>query len=488
MSEKSIKKNSVLSFIKAIVSLVFPLITFPYASRILGVERIGQVNFSNSIINYFVLLAGLGISSYAIREGAKIRDNKEKTNQFCVEIIVINLISTVISYCLLIIVMQHSSLQDYRQLMILSSITIVFNFLGINWLFNIFEEFAYITIRTMVMQIISLIILFLFVRTKDDYLNYAFVLVLSSVGANIFNISYSRKFISISKVKKLNLTKHIKPIMVIFGMTVASTIYLNLDTTMLGFMVGDYEVGIYSAATKINKIAGNLISSVLVVFLPRLSYYVKMQKKKEFNALVDKALNYILGLTIPASIGLFLLSKEIIILFSGSAFLDAVPTMMIKSPNIILSVLNGFIAIQLFMPLNKELTSLYATVAGAVINLVFNYLLIPIYGSTGAAVATLLAEGIVLVICLYTLKDLYSFKNIWKEILKYFIAGIGMIPLGIILHKLKLGIFSTTIFMVIGGGVIYFVLLFIMKSQIIIESNKVLLSRIKKHSKVEDME
>lgn len=480
MEQKSLKKNSILSLLRTIVGLLFPIITFPYASRILGVEKIGQVNFANTFVNYYVLIAGLGISNYAIREGAKIRDDKKEINQFCLEIVIINLISTVLSYLLLMISLRYSGLVEYKELILLFSVTILFNVLGINWLFNIYEEFAYITVRTIIMQIFSLIILFLFVRTKDDYLNYAVILVISNVGANIFNIKYSRKFISLKSYKPINLKKHMKPIIIIFGMSIASTIYLNLDITMLGFMSGDYEVGIYTAATKLNKLVANLIASVLVVFLPRLAHYIKLGNKEQFDDLVDKALNYILILTIPASIGLLILSREIILLFSGEAFISAVPTMLIKSPNIIFSVLNGFIAIQLFMPLNKELISLYATIAGAVLNVLLNYLLIPHYGASGAAVATLMAEVVVFIICMYTLRNIYRMDRLKKEIAKYLIAGILMIPAGILIKCFKANNILTVILITVAGGIIYGLTLYIMKAEICIQFRQFVIQKIKK--------
>lgn len=467
MAEKSLKKNSLVNLSKTVIGLIFPLITFPYASRILGVENIGRVNFANSVMNYFVLLAGLGISNYAIREGAKIRNNQHAVNKFCTEILIINIGSTVCSYIGVFILLQVPVFQPYQSLLLLFSTTILFNVIGMNWLFNIYEEFVYITIRTILFQLISLVLLLALVKEKTDFMVYAGILVLSSVGANVFNIFYSRKFVHFFPGQPYIIKKHLKPIFIIFGMSIASTIYLNLDMTMLGLQAGDYQTGLYTAASKLNKVVCNVISSVCAVFLPRLAYYLQMNRKEDFRALVDKAFYYILGLTIPATVGMLVLSKEIVLVFSGTAFLDAVPTAMIKAPNIVLSVINGFIAIQLFMPLNKEKESLYATIVGAVINCILNYLMIPRWGAAGAAFATICAEGAVFSICLICLKGIYPLRNLAQETWKYLIGGVGIFLFGTLIQKFELNLWIRIILITMAGVIVYFSILLYLKAALI---------------------
>lgn len=475
MKENSLKKNSLVNLIKTVLGLIFPLITFPYASRVLGVSNIGRVNFANSTINYFVLLAGLGISNYAIREGAKIRDDPSAINKFCTEMLLINVMSTTISYLGVFTLLKIPAFQSYQHLLLLFSTTILFNIIGVSWLFYIYEEFVYITVRTILFQIISLVLLLLCVRHNSDIMIYAGILVFSSVGSNIFNIFHSRKYVKFFPkldFKYYTLGTHLKPIFIIFGISIASTIYLNLDMTMLGLQAGDYEVGLYTAATKISGMASTVISSVCAVFLPRLSYYLKMGKKNDFRFVVDTAFYYILGLTIPAATGIFLLSREIILLFSGAAFLEAVPAMMIKAPNIILSVLNGFIAVQLFVPLNKEKASLYATISGAVVNGLLNYILIPHWGAVGAAIATICAEGCVLFICLIYLRNLYPVRHLLTETWKYMMGSLGILGIGLILRTLITTLWLRTFLTVLLGVGVYFVVLYSLKSLLVVEIKK----------------
>ena len=472
MAEKSLKRNSLVNLAKTVLGLIFPLITFPYASRILGVENIGRGNFANSVMNYFVLLAGLGIANYAIREGAKIRDNQEAINTFCTEILIINIGSTLCSYLGVFLLLQIPVFQSYKSLLLLFSTTILFNVIGMNWLFNIYEEFVYITIRTILFQLISLALLLALVKEKTDFMIYAGILVLSSVGANVFNIFYSRKFVRFFPGQPYTIRKHLKPIFIIFGMSIASTIYLNLDMTMLGLQAGDYQTGLYTAASKLNKVVCNVIASVCAVFLPRLAYYLHMNRKEDFQTLVDKAFYYILGLTVPATAGMLVLSEEIVLVFSGTAFLDAVPAAMIKAPNIILSVINGFIAIQLFMPLNKEKESLYATIAGAVMNCILNYLMIPKWGAAGAALATICAEGSVFLICLIYLRKIYPLGNLAQETWKYLIGGAGILMTGLMIQKLELNLWIRILLITGTGVLIYFVILICLKAKLVENINR----------------
>ena len=290
MSEKSLKKNAFYSFLKAFMTLIFPIITFPYASRILTPEGIGKVYFANSIVSYFVMFGSLGIGTYAVREASKVRDNKIELIKFFKEILLINLISSIISYCTFFILLIFvPKFNQYTLLLLISSIRILFTTLGLDWFYSALEEFKYITIRSIFFQIISLLVLFIFVKTKEDILWYVIFGLISSVGSNICNFFYCRKFLNLQIKVDLNLKKHIKPIFIFFGMTVATSIYTMLDTSMLGFLSSDIEVGYYSAATKINHMVLSLIVAITGVLLPRFSIYIKNEDYLNFQNLFNKS-------------------------------------------------------------------------------------------------------------------------------------------------------------------------------------------------------
>lgn len=468
MKEKSIKSNAVLNIIKTLMSVLFPLITFPYASRILLPEGIGKVQFALSIVSYLCLLASLGITSYGVREGAKYRDSKEKLSKFAKEVFIINLFSTVISYLILVVlVLFIPKFYDYRSLLIVCSISIVFSSLGMEWLYNAMEDFRYITVRSICFQVLSLILLFLFVHSKDDILIYAAISVIAGVGSNIFNFINSKKYITFKgiKVQISNLKVHIKPVMILFIMVITSSIYTLLDTFMLGYLTNDYQVGIYTAATKINRIVLNLVVSIGAVLLPRLSYYKGTNDKDNFEKLAYKSADLILALSIPAAIGLSVLSNSVIEVINGVEFIEAVPAMRIINPIIVVVGMSNFLGVQLFMPLHKEKWTLYSDLAGATCNLGLNLFLIPIYGALGAAIASLVAELVVTSIQMVLARKYISIFKILKDALKYLLFGIIM---GVIVFFTTLLHTPSIIKLVIGiilGIIVYCAELFIMKNQ-----------------------
>ena len=429
MKKKSIKVNAILNLIKTLMSVIFPLITFPYASRTLLPDGIGKVQFAVSIISYFSLLATLGISSYGVREGAKYRDSKEKLSIFAKEIFTINLCSTVLAYVLLAIALiVVPKFHDYRSLLIVCSASILFTALGMEWLYTAVEDFKYITIRSICFQIVSLILLFVFVHSEKDVLKYAAISVVASVGSNVFNFINSRKYISFKgiKVKFDALKKHIKPVMILFVMAVTSSIYTILDSSMIGFFSTDYQVGIYTAATKINRIVLNLVVSIGAVLLPRLSYYSGTNDKDNFLKLAYKSADLILALSIPACIGLSVLSGSVIEVISGAQYAEASIVMKVINPIIVIVGMSNFLGVQLFMPLKKEKWTLYSDLIGAVCNLSLNVVLIPVYGALGAAIASLIAEFAVTMVQLILARKYISIRTILSGFLKYLIMGIIM--------------------------------------------------------------
>lgn len=398
MKQKSLSMNAILNTIRTVMSMVFPLITFPYAARVLQVTNLGKVNFSSSVISYFVLLAGLGIKTYAIREGAGIRENKKKLEKFASQVFTINLISTALSYALLIITMVVvPKLHQYTLLLMVQSINILGATIGVEWLYSIYEDYLYITIRSILVQLTSMILLFLFVRSIGDYVFYAAITVFATNAANLINFIHARKTIKINITPNLCLTKHIKPVLIIFAMSVATTIYVNSDTTMLGFICDDYHVGIYNAATKIYTILKNMMAASILVALPRLSYYLTNGLYKEYNSESKRILNMFLVVLLPTVCGLFMVAREIIYVIAGTSYIEAVPALQILSICLLVSIFSIFLTNVVLLPGKKEKQLMYATIVSALVNVLLNFIFIPLYQHTGTAFTTLISEVVVLI-------------------------------------------------------------------------------------------
>lgn len=402
MKQKSLKKNAVISLIKAFMNIIFPILSFPYASRILLPDGIGRVNFANSIVEYFVMFAVLGINLYAAREAARVRDDKTKLNTLVQEILLINSISTILSFSVLLAAIFFiSNFNDYRILLIICSTKVLFTTLGMEWLYNAEEEYGYVTIRQTIFQIVSLIALFTLVKTKNDYLIYAGIGVFSNVGSNIFNFLYSRKFINFFSRNKLNLKRHFKPVFTFLGISIAGKINSALDAIMLGFLLNDTAVGYYSAAIKISRLVKEMITSAICSFMPRSSYYLEHNQIDEYKKMVSNVCNATFFFAIPATTGLLFLSEPLILLFSGEAYLPAVPSMKIISLNIIAMCSTSFLGQLIITPQRKEKFTLIAQIISAITNIMLNFLLITRLEVLGAALATVIVEFLYTLILLF---------------------------------------------------------------------------------------
>ena len=450
----------IINIIRVLLSKVFPLITFPYITRVLHEEGVGRYNFAVAFVSYFQLIASLGISTYAIREGARIRDNKTKFKIFANQILLLNIISTGMAYLALFVCLSMSSLEKYKVLIYIYSITIFLTTIGVDWIYSIFEEFTYITVRSFLLQCISLIMLFIFVKDADDLVIYMIITVVSSGASNLFNLIYSRNFVKLFDFKgSTQIVKHIKPVFIIFASALASVVYLNTDTLMLGIISGDKSVGLYSSAVKLNTAFNSIITAVSGVMAPRLSYYLQKKNYDGFNTLINKVMKFLIFAVIPVIIGLIPLAYNIITLFCGKNFYSAGITLKIMLVDLFFAIINGFIAYQVCVPYKKEKYVLIATTCGAISNLCLNLCFIPKFMHNGAAVATVLSECIVFVILLALSKDLINYKFIFNDIWQIIIAALIYIPCYYILKRWDFSMMLELVLNVLVGTILFFIIL-----------------------------
>lgn len=387
-----------MNFILTVSSMIFPLITFPYASRVLLAEGTGKVAFAASVANYFTMLASLGIPTYGIRECAKVKENREALSKLVQEILVINLVATVITVALYLLSITFiPRLQQDKILFLIEGINIVLNLFGVNWLYQALEQYDYITIRSVAFKVISVILMFCMVKTPSEYLSYAFVSVFALAGSNILNFLRMHRYIDLKRRSHLEFKKHLKPIFTLFAQNVTTSIYTNLDVVMLGIMKDDAIVGYYNAAVKIKVLLVTIVTSLGNVLLPRMSYYVKKGAHEAFEIVMEKSLSLTFILSIFLCGFFTFTAPECIFLLAGKDFLPAISAMRIVMLSMIPIGLTGIIGVQILTPLNKENYVLYSVMIGAVSDFVLNLFLIPMYGAAGAAFATMIAEFLVLI-------------------------------------------------------------------------------------------
>lgn len=473
----SLKTNIILNYINTITGIIFPVITFPYASRILLPDGIGVVNFQMSIINYIVLFTSLGIPIYAVKEIAKYRDNIEVRNKATVEITLLSLLLCLIGYIAVVFIGNFvPQVNTNLALFYILSLTILFTALGVNWFYQAIEDFKFITIRAVMIRTLAAVSLFLFVKDKSDLLIYGAITVGSTVGNNAINFIHLRKHISFRSLKgiKLDIRRHLKPALHIFVLNLIISIYVQLNTIMLGFMDGDYAVGIYTAGNKIPHILLSLVTSMGVVLLPRCSNLVASGQMDEFKSVCDKATRLVLMLALPFTTGLILLSEPVIEIFCGYAFIDAVPVIFWTAPVILFIGLTNVIGIQVLYPLGKENIVIYSTLGGAIVNLILNIILIPKFSAVGAGVSTFAAEFAVLIVQIIAGRKHIPIRLLNKNNLKYMLATICMIavvtPSVLLINNDWLQIIVS----VISGGITYGLFLLYRKDDIVLSILKYL--------------
>ena len=280
----SVKYNFVMSTILKMSSFVFPLITFPYISRVLGPDGNGKISFATSIIYYFTTFASLGIPTYGVRICAQYRNDKNKLTKTVHELLALGTMLTLIAYVALVIAVYFvPQLRANSAVIFVTSAILILSNVGVEWFYQAIEQYDYITFRNIFFKIISIILMFAFVKDINDYVIYAGIQVIGTVGSNILNLIRLRKYISVRPVKNYNIMQHIKPSLVFLMITVAATVYTNLDTVMLGFMVNNTQVGYFNAAVKMKNILVSLVASLSTVLLPRVSYYVKNNMMEEYK-------------------------------------------------------------------------------------------------------------------------------------------------------------------------------------------------------------
>ncbi|WP_195953766.1 flippase [Clostridium saudiense] len=474
MSKKSLKINAILSGLQKLLSIIFPLVTFPYVSRVLGVENMGMVNFSASIISYFNLLAALGINNYATREGAKLRNNKKELNKFASEILLLNLISTIISYILLFILVSNSrKLQSYNLLLFIQSISILGATIGVNWMYQIYEEYLYIAIRALIVQVISMILIFIFVREKNDFIIYSAISLFANIGANIFNFIYAKKYVDFKIKLNFEFIRHLKPVLILFFSSIAISIYVDSDTVLLGWFCGDYSVGLYSVAVKIYSILKQIITAMVIVSLPRLTNYLYNSKINEYKTTVSKIFYYIILLSLPILIGIVMLSSNIIAIIAGEGYYESATALSILGFSMFFAVLSSFVTYAILLPLQKEKIQLLVTIISAIINILLNFILIPIFAQNGAAFTTLVAELLMFTLSVIILKNKESCKGIFvinkKDIPSIILANIYIIVVIFIVKSLQLSLILESVLSVITSIIGYLVILLVLKNSIVIE-------------------
>lgn len=474
MKIKSLKLNAILNTIRQSLTILFPLITFPYVSRVLGTDEFGRYTFSASVVTYFQLFATFGISTFAIREGAAIRNDKKAVSGLASDLFSFNIITCTIAYvALFLLVMFNPKIHSYAGLVFIQSACMILTMLGLDWVNNVYEDFLYITIRYIVIQIIALICIFVFVRSSADTAKYCLILVGGSYGGNLLNLLYIRKYINLPRPRIFPVKEYIVPLSILFVNSLATTIYVNSDVTMIGIFLNDTEVGLYSFASKIYNILKYFINAAVIVTIPRLAAVVN-KDQKEYSSLIQTVLRALLVFLLPIAAGLFMLSKQIVIVAGGKEYIGGYTSLMVLSFSLIFALLASICTNCILIIHKLEKRVLTSTIISAAINVVLNLVLIPAIGIIGAALTTVIAELTNLAIQFYFSKRdaRVVFTIGLKDILSVFIGVVEVVLVCLIATNLwgsenLIDCIKQIGFSVIVSGTMYLLTLLVTKNSLI---------------------
>ena len=422
-------------------------------------------------------MASLGVDTYAIRECSRVRSDQNEVNKVASQIFSINMFMMFLAYAALFSsLLIFNSLESYQTLVLILSVNIVFKILGADWINSAYEDFKYITIRTVIVQVAALICIFLFVKSPQDYFRYALIMVLAASGANIINIIYRRHFCKIRMIwdiHKIEWGRHFLPILSFFAMLLVQTIFNSSDTTMLGVLKGDYAVGLYSVAVRVSQVIAQVLTSILWVVLPRLSQYYDQKNYNALNGLLKTGFQFMVGLGFPCIVGACLFSREIVWIAGGAEYAAASEYLVLLMISIFFSLLGGSILGNMIMlPSNREKIFLQACALAAVVNVILNFIFIPHYGATAASVTTILAHMTIWLVLLPRVEKEIALGKIYKSVL---VPAIGCFIIAVwvlFVKHLVLSVAASLVIGIAGSVVLYAFVLWLFHYEIFV--NKVI--------------
>ena len=372
------------------LTFVFPLITVPWVSRALGVERIGVYSYTYSIAYIFMLGGMLGISNYGNRSIARVRDDKEALSREFSSIyflqLVVNLIA-VILYCLYLLIFKPEYLSiAYIQLM--SVVSICFD---VSWLYFGLEQFKVTITRNLIIKLMSLALIICFVKTEADLPVYAIIMSMSTLVSQAYLLVKARFYVDFCKPDLTGINLRIKDIVVLFLPVAAYSVYRVLDKTMLGSMAPVAELGLFENAEKLINIPISVITALGTVMLPRMSY-ILAANNVDYRPSIRSSMNLALMLAGAMSIGLIVISDDICSVLFGDGFEGCKAVIRLLSLTVICSAWSSVVRTQYLIPRANDGAYVGSTVGAAIVNLIINVVLIPKYGAIGACLGTLAAE------------------------------------------------------------------------------------------------
>lgn len=459
-------KNTIYKSILSLVNIVVPIIIGPYITRLLDVDLYGTYNKVLANFQMFLAFASFGVYNFGVREISKIRNDKEKVSKLFTNLFVISFISNILVMMVYIGFTLLTSNGMATTLYIILIIQIMANIVYVEFVNEALENYKFITIKSVIVKIIYFISLLLFVTKPTDIKIYAIIVSLTVFLNNIISFIYAKRKIKFD-FSQIEFKKYLKPLVAVLIITNVDLLYSQLDKVMLGSYVSEVSVTLYFIPYYIVSTLVSIPYAIINVSIPRLSYIIKNESKKVYEEKLNNSISSLLFLIIPICFGLLAVAKEVIILYSGDKYMEAV------TPLMIICIVRLFVSLESVMnnlvlyPNDKENRILKVSFICGLINLGLNYLLVllKIFSPVTAIITTGIAEIIMFIWhYIYTRKKMkIEIKIFTKQNITYLLLGILFIPISLIIKRMKLSFILTLGLIVILCSLLYITVLYIRK-------------------------
>lgn len=477
---KSLTKNSIFYFIYNVLNIAFPFFTSIYVARILPPVAIGEVAYAQNIVQYFAILAFLGIPTYGMREISKARYNYDELSKLFSELFIINLISTVffslLYYGMILIVPAFSN-----NLLLYSVVgfTVVLNMLNISWLYDGLEEFRFVSIRNAIFKFLMFGLLLFIVREPDDVIQYVLVIAFGVAGNNFVNMYFARRFVKFVW-HDLQFTRHVKSIFMLVMVNLAIEIYSLVGISMLGALDSKESVAFFTYANKTNKILLQITNTITMVIVPRIALYYGEGRMTEVNQLLTKALKILVLIALPMMIFMQFTADFLFTTLFGAAYIHSASVEKILCFVLLIAPIGYLLGSRVMLISGNEDKMVICVSAGALVNIIGNYVLINAYGEIGAAIACLLGELVVALLYINFGRKIYRLYSV-----KQCFANVGLASSAMAMYLFIISKFITNNWLlfglqIVGAFALYSLILLKLKDQIFCEYTKRLFLRVLK--------
>lgn len=481
----SIKRNFILNTTYQVLIMIVPLVTAPYVSRVLGADGVGIYSYTYANMIFFFMFGAMGVRIYGVREIAYLQNDPHGRSKLFFELMILRFFTSALAIAAYLVYLLQFVTVDYK-VAALQMLFLVSGLFDIVWLFQGMEDFARVVLRNTLLKIFNIVLVFIFIKTREDVDVYTILMGSMAVAANLSVWAYVPRHIQAVPWRELRPFRHLKEEFLLFLPTIAIQIYMYVDKSMLrAFSVNSIENGYYDQAEKIVRLAISVITSLSMVMAPRIAKTFADGDRRLLDGYMRKTFRATWMLAVPVMFGIIGVSATFVPVFFGPGYDKVKLLAPMYSVAILFVSASQILGMQFLVGIGRQNVYTAAVTVSALVNILTNLVLIPRFASIGATAATTLAELVGAVICMvYCLrKDLLGLADVFGDSGKIWLAGLGMLGLLLLLTaRLPVGVLPLLL-EIAAGAAVYFVLLLFLRDRFLMTNIKSLADAVLKRRK-----